>query len=384
VSACAVCQKVRLGQGSMAAALRTTATMEPFESIALDTVGPLPVDDQGFKYIVVAIDCFSRFVELFPARSASAVEAASAILGVVGRYGAPKQIRSDQGTQYTAHVIEELLRLIGTQHQLTVPYRPEANGIVERANGEVVRHLRALVCDGRVRGCWSTVMPLIQRILNASVHSALGTTPARVLFGDRISLNRGVLVSFEGGGGEQASTTVEDYIQHLTAAQKAIIEASQACQDKVIQARLEATPKTPTSFEVGDYVLISPPERPLDKLSPKWLGPMVVVSVAGNIYQCQDLRTLKVNAYHITRLKYFELSENVDPLQVAALDRDEYIVEAIVEHRGPRKGKPRNLLEFKVRWQGYGPEEDLWLPYKEVKDLEVLDEYAREHPQLGH
>src|SRR3546814_10379192 len=49
VRSCPTCQKVRLGQGSIAAAIRTTVVKEPFEVVAIDTVGPLPTDEGGNK-----------------------------------------------------------------------------------------------------------------------------------------------------------------------------------------------------------------------------------------------------------------------------------------------------------------------------------------------
>ena len=49
-----------------------------------------------------------------------AVEAASALLQQIGRYVAPQSIRSDRGSQFVNKTIEHLLKLVGTEHQLTV------------------------------------------------------------------------------------------------------------------------------------------------------------------------------------------------------------------------------------------------------------------------
>ena len=102
ISNCAWCQKCRLGQGSMAAELHSTAVFEPWEVVAVDTVGPLPMEAGGFKYIVVFIDAFTHFVELRPVKSLPAMEAAKSFLEVFGRYGAPKYLCSDNGMQFVA------------------------------------------------------------------------------------------------------------------------------------------------------------------------------------------------------------------------------------------------------------------------------------------
>jgi hypothetical protein len=61
---------------------------------------------------------------------------------------------------------------------------------------------------------------------------------------------------------------------------------------------------------------------------------------------------------------------------LAAVDMDEFYVREIVEHRGG--GTNPKKWEYRVRWLGYEPEDDTWLPYKSVKDLEALDKYAKD------
>lgn len=133
---------------------------------------------------------------------------------------------------------------------------------------------------------------------------------------------------------------------------------------------------------MGDYVLVSYPERPPNKLSPRWRGPLAVVEVDGNTYHCQDLASLKVIPFHISRLKLFDASRCPDPTALASVDKDEWVVETILDHRGPQSGRPKTKLEFKVRWKGFEPEDDSWLPYSEVRDLEALDVYSSHHPEL--
>ncbi len=80
----------------------------------------------------------------------------------------------NNGTQNVNSVIKEHLELVGVEHQLTLAYSSEENAIVERANKEVLRHLRAIVLDKNIKNDWSQCLPIVQRIMNASVHSATG------------------------------------------------------------------------------------------------------------------------------------------------------------------------------------------------------------------
>jgi hypothetical protein len=49
---------------------------------------------------------------------------------------------------------------------VTIAYSKEENAIVERANKEVMRHLRAFIFDERIMSDWVKYIPLVQRIMN--------------------------------------------------------------------------------------------------------------------------------------------------------------------------------------------------------------------------
>jgi hypothetical protein len=68
------------------------------------------------------------------------------------------------------------------EHKLTIAYSKEENAIVERANQEVIRHLRALLFDKRVYNKWSfEELSLVQRIMNTVEKTATGVTPAELI-----------------------------------------------------------------------------------------------------------------------------------------------------------------------------------------------------------
>eukprot|EP00762_Andalucia_godoyi_P006033 ANDGO_00041.mRNA.1 hypothetical protein ABB37_10147 len=105
---------------------------------------------------------------------------------------------------------------------------------------------------------------------------------------------------------------------------------------------------------------------------------MLVVSRNGNIYTCQDLTSLRTNDLHVSRLKPYDMTSTEDALQIASVDSDEYVVESIVEHRG----KSKRDFEFRVRWSGYNADDDSWLPYSEVRELEALETYLSDRPSI--
>ena len=379
IKSCPTCQKVRLGQGNMAAAVKTTVVKEPFSVVALDTIGPIPEDAYGFKFIIVLLDCFTRFVELVPAKDVTALEAAQALLTVFGRYGMPKAVRSDNGSQFTAQVVSNLLHLMGVGREYTIPYRPQSNGLVERSIKEVLRHLRAMIMDQRSGETWSLLLPLVQRVINSTPHTTTGVAPIRLVYGDAVTPNRCMFLD-EGGEGDdepEEQSSVEDYVQRLNASSKRLILASQQHQERVISEYLATCPEDPTEFEVGKYVLVSYPERPPSKLHPVWQGPVVVVAKNGVKYDVQDLSTMEIKSVHVTRLKAYNPAQTDDPRSVAAADTSEYVVDSIVDHR-----RVNEEWTFRVRWSGYGPSDDTWLKRADLRDVSQFRAYLLAHPEL--
>ena len=79
----------------------------------------------------------------------------------------PEVIHTDQGPAFHNELIQELLRLCAIENSFATAYSSEENGIMERANQEVMRHLRALLFDSLVHDKWSfEQLPLVQRIMN--------------------------------------------------------------------------------------------------------------------------------------------------------------------------------------------------------------------------
>ncbi len=179
IQRCPICQKLDHRAVTINATPFTLASREPMRSISVDSIGPLTIDEYGNVHILVIIDDFTRFVELYAIRDVTAAHAAEALLSHLGRYGAPDKLRSDRGTQFVNDTITELLKLVGTEHVLTMAESKEENSIVERANKEVMRHLRAIILDQKVRNEWSTYLPLVQRRMNASTHSSTGLARCR-------------------------------------------------------------------------------------------------------------------------------------------------------------------------------------------------------------
>ena len=154
------------------------AFYNPFESLHIDHIGPLPSDDKGNTHILVIIDAFSRWVELFPTKTTGASEAVGCTFQHFGRFGTPNVMRTDQDPAFRNELFSELSRLSKVKHSFATAVSKEETGLVERANQELMRHLRAILFDARVHYKWSyEQLSMVQRIMNTALN---GVTPRQI------------------------------------------------------------------------------------------------------------------------------------------------------------------------------------------------------------
>lgn len=77
-------------------------TCEPFEGILIDCVGPLPRTKKGNQYLLTIMDMTTRYPEPYPLRTISAKNIIKCLLNLFSHFGFPKDIQSDQGSNFTS------------------------------------------------------------------------------------------------------------------------------------------------------------------------------------------------------------------------------------------------------------------------------------------
>ena len=381
---CPICQKVKFqGIPQITTNKYHLHGQYPMKDLSVDTIGPLPTDEYGNKYILVIIDNFSKFTELYATRDTTAISYIHACIQHISLFGIMSSIRSDGGTQFTANICKQLSDLFKFTHHIILAYHPQANGIVERKNAEVIKHLKSLVLVKHDKDKWSMYLPLVQRILNSTIDNTTNICPAELIFGNQLPIMSPLLVD-NNNDTTLSTTSVHDYIHQISDAMSILVTRSRIYLEK-ISISPDIAASQGHQYNVGDYVLLTYPSQPPHKLSPAYRGPLKIVSqVRDDIYTLLDMITGKQKNYHIDRLRIFNHDDNTDDtslLTIIAADNDEYIVESIVEHMGSIKKK--NQIQFRIRWKGYDEQDDTWLSYAKVKDLQALDTYIMDHPELA-
>jgi hypothetical protein len=107
-------------------------------------------------------------------------------------------------------------------------------------------------------------------------------------------------------------------------------------------------------------------------------GPYQVVNHIGNQYTIENLINGKHTNTYVENLVPFNYDPaRTIPKDVAMADMREFVVEAIVDHRGDRNR--RSKMEFLVKWQGYKIKYDSWEPYENLRNTNQLIAYLKKN-----
>jgi hypothetical protein len=136
------------------------------------------------KYVIVAVEYFSKWIEAKPlATITSATVQKFFWQNIVCRFGVPKAITVDNGTQFDAETFKYFYGRIGTKIHFASVRHPESNGLVERANGIIMIGIMKLIFN-QPRGKWPDELIKVVWSHNTTVSRSTGFTPFKLLFGD--------------------------------------------------------------------------------------------------------------------------------------------------------------------------------------------------------
>ncbi|GFU06533.1 retrovirus-related Pol polyprotein from transposon 412 [Trichonephila clavipes] len=138
VKNCPDCIKYKVSNQKPSSLLQTPVPAQRFETLAIDLFGPLPETKE----------CAITLIE-----------------EVLLRYGIPRRLISDNGTQFVSAVMQQICYLLNFHQSLIPVYHPQANP-VERRNRDLKPWLEILIQDKH--DCWSEKLPFIRFAINTA------------------------------------------------------------------------------------------------------------------------------------------------------------------------------------------------------------------------
>jgi transposase InsO family protein len=130
------------------------------------------------------VEYFSKWIEAKPlATITSATVQKFFWQNIVCRFGVPKAITVDNGTQFDAETFKTFCDQIGTKIHFASVRHPESNGLVERANGIIITGIMKSIFN-QPKGKWPDELIKVVWNHNTVVSRSIGFSPFKLLFGD--------------------------------------------------------------------------------------------------------------------------------------------------------------------------------------------------------
>ena len=378
---CPTCQKQNIKKVEYNATPYTTASYKPHSRLNVDTFIVNSEDEDKKTAVVVVVDTCTRWVELYPIPNLEQEFVAYALLQHFGRYGPPEELLTDQGSEYLNTTVKNICNSqMVKQLHTPIAHSHEHNAKVERVNKELKRHLVNYCQDNRIRKNWSRALPAVQYIINSTTNKQTGYTPFELLFGPAVN-NR----QFQIDPLSQSTMSDSEFSTWFTEQQEihaTILEKAIELQRQLDAKHIEERTLVPTSYDIGEYVLVAYPEtllgdRPPNKLMPLRKGPMKVIDKDIDAYTVLDLVTRRAEVIHLSRMFPFLYdATKIDPENIALRDREEFVVGEILDDTIDLS-LPTKLWKFLVLWKGYDIQEASWVSWNNLKEVGVLHQYMR-------
>nr|XP_027227085.1 uncharacterized protein LOC113819048 [Penaeus vannamei] len=183
---CHICQvKGKPGDGIKPYPLQPIPVLtEPFSKIVIDCVGPLPKTKRGNKFLLTIIDVATRYPEAIPLRRITTKNVVKALIIFFTQVGLPTVIQSDQGSNFTSRLYEQVMKSLGIQQCRSTVYHPQSQGVVERFHYTLKTMIKAFCLETGSE--WDEGIDLLLFSVRDSVQESLGYSPFQLIYGHEV------------------------------------------------------------------------------------------------------------------------------------------------------------------------------------------------------
>jgi hypothetical protein len=363
------------------------------DSVAIDFIGPLPMDE-GYDCIISMTDRMNSDIQIRACKTTMNAEELAELFfdAWYCENGLPLEIICDRDKLFTSKFWKRLHELTGVKIKMSSAYHPQTDGASERSNKTINQCLRFHVRRNQLG--WVRALPRVRFDIMNTVNASTGFSP----FALKTGRSPRLLPPFiEQENNEEGD--VQPVLDTLRRLENDLLEAKDnLARAKISQAFYANAYRGPEPhFREGDRVKLSTlhrraeykkkGERRVAKFMPRFeIYKVVKAHPEFSTYTLDLPPSSKIDpTFHASELLPYHENDNekwpsrkfARPGPVINEDgEEEYEVEEILDSR--RRGRGRSYL---VRWKGYGPEDDCWLPRSELLDCTALDDWERLHPE---
>ena len=296
-TSCLICQQYNYNNKKLGVLTSITPNFVN-EFIFIDIKYVVP-DPQGYSYILVIVEGFTRFCFARPLKTLTAAESCEVLKEYVLLFGVPHKVLADYGGSFWSKRFQELLTSLGSTVSFSCVGVHSATGTVESAIRSLGAEL-AKFCAESLKD-WRSILPAALFAVNTSTRFSLSCSPHELLMGYTPDTPASVLYSLK-----QVQTPPQKLLRHFdlrTQAHKTFIESQK--RQKEVFNKNRKNPK----FYVGQRVFVfRKSKKPGAKYIFAYKGPFVITAVSGpsSYYVRVPHGRRMVNMkYHVKSLKVF-------------------------------------------------------------------------------
>ncbi|KAL7841339.1 hypothetical protein SRHO_G00250300 [Serrasalmus rhombeus] len=291
VHCCDACTAKKGPTGKSRAPLQPLQSGAPMERVAVDVLGLFPRTEAGNRYVLVAMDFFTKWPEAYAVQSA-VTTAERLVEEFFCRFGLPEELHSDQGRNFESQVMAEVCQRLGVRKTRTTPLHPQSDGLVERFNKTLATQL-AILADKHQRD-WDRHLPLVLWSCRAAVQESTSFTPAQLMLGRELRMPTDLVFGLPVGLDTPVNETcyARNLRERLAAVHRTTREnqeGASAHQKRAYDTRCQGAP-----LALGTAVWFYNPRRKTGcypKLQSDWEGPCRVLHrLSEVVYRVQTSR----------------------------------------------------------------------------------------------
>jgi transposase InsO family protein len=321
---CLDCQESKRYHHGKKAPLHPIPVGGPFSRLHMDFLELTKTKD-GYHYVLLITDAFSKWVEGFPLKTMESSEVAKVLYSeIFCRYGACRTLVTDRAQNFMSKLVKELCKIFQVTKVETSSYHAQSDGLVERMNSSLISALRKYCTPDQQN--WPSLLPsiLMAYRMTPSTQSTK-YSPYFLLFGREPQMPLDVALIPPVNMSNTAEKHLQEILTNHETAQNIAQDNIREAQRKYTQQYDKCT-KDP-NYKPGDrvWLLSTRVKKGLKpKLCRKYVGPYYIcISSTNHVYKlrkCSDNSLVK-SMIHANRLKPF-IDPELRPTNIPEMFRE--------------------------------------------------------------
>jgi hypothetical protein len=164
------------------AKFQSTITIITVYHTMVDIVGPLTTTQGKYKYTVVVVEYFTKWIEVKPLVNRVATGFKRFFWqNIICHFGVPRKIIVDNAKQFDCHIFKDFCHRMGVEVAFASFYHPQSNGTLEKTNALIFLAIKKILED-QSKGKWAEKLSRAVWSHNTSVCRATKVTPFKLLY----------------------------------------------------------------------------------------------------------------------------------------------------------------------------------------------------------